>query len=472
MAEKARNSQLQLDFYGVNSDVPARTPPQKESVHSEKSTSSHSICSEQSRLDGTQKDIGTEGELTRMSRRKGRRFRRQIKRLEKHKNRCDKIGGVAEVFNYRDLYKAGKKCCNGVRWKQSVQNFETHLFSGTAVRRRAIVSGNYRFSKYNHFNLCERGKVRPIDAPRIQDRQVEKVFTQKVLLPLYLPSMIHNNGASLPNKGFHFSQKMLVKYLSRHFRKYGRSGGIILADGKKFFPSANHQHIYDRHKRLILDDKLREFGDAVVQTVKAGKGMPLGVEPSQAEMIAYPSEMDNYLAAQCQLKGGHYMDDFYYLLSPNRDYREVLKILPEKASFELNRDKTRYIPLTKIFRYCKTKYILTESGKVIRRANRTAVSRDRRKIKALYRKVTACEISFEDVWTSVNGMLAYLEQYHEHKNVLKLRRLFYSIFGFSCESIENFRKQDEKKKYICIKRFKSQGIGDFFLFNAENLHTQ
>ena len=124
MAEKARNSQLQLDFYGVNSDVPARTPPQKESVHSEKSTSSHSICSEQSRLDGTQKDIGTEGELTRMSRRKGRRFRRQIKRLEKHKNRCDKIGGVAEVFNYRDLYKAGKKCCNGVRWKQSVQNLK------------------------------------------------------------------------------------------------------------------------------------------------------------------------------------------------------------------------------------------------------------------------------------------------------------------------------------------------------------
>lgn len=264
--------------------------------------------------------------------------------------------------------------------------------------------------------------------------------------------MIHNNGASLPNKGFHFSQKMLVKYLIRHFKKYGRSGGIILADGKKFFPSANHQHIYDRHKRLILDDKLREFGDAVVQTVKAEKGMPLGVEPSQAEMIAYPSEMDNYLAAQCRLKGGHYMDDFYYLLSPNRDYREVLKILPEKASFELNRDKTRYIPLTKIFRYCKTKYILTESGKVIRRANRTAVSRDRRKIKALYRKVTAGEISFEDVWTSVNGMLAYLEQYHEHKNVLKLRRLFYSIFGFSCESIENFRKQDEKNEVHLHKK--------------------
>jgi len=60
-AAKAQNSQLQLDFYGANSDVPARTPPHNERVHSERSALSHSICSKQNPLDGTQKDIGTEG---------------------------------------------------------------------------------------------------------------------------------------------------------------------------------------------------------------------------------------------------------------------------------------------------------------------------------------------------------------------------------------------------------------------------
>ena len=307
------------------------------------------------------------------------------------------------------------------------------------------MNGSYKFSPYVHFNLCERGKARPIDAPRIQDRQVEKVFTQKVLLPLYLPSMIYNNGASLPKKGFHFSQKMLVKELGEHFRKYGREGGIILADGKKFFPSANHEHIYKRHERFIFDDELRNFGDAVVKTISIGFGMPLGVEPSQAEMIAYPSEMDNYLSAQCRLKGDHYMDDFHYVIPPDCDYKSILAALhiqAERSKFTLNADKTRYVPITKPFRYCKTKYFVTESGHIVRRANKTAVPRDRRKIKALYRKVNAGEMSWEDVWTSVNGMLAYLQGYDEHKNILKLRRLFYSIFGFSCESIENFRKRD------------------------------
>ena len=349
------------------------------------------------------------------------------------------------MFNYHDLYKAGKKCCNGVRWKQSVQQFELRLFSGTAVRRRAVLSGKYKFYSYVHFMLSERGKTRPIDAPRIQDRQVEKVYTQKALLPLYLPSMIYNNGASLPGKGFHFSQKMLTKELVNHFRKYGREGGIILADGKKFFPSANHDHIYERHDRLILDEGLKAFGNAVIKTVKSGVGMPLGVEPSQAEMVAYTSELDNYLAAQCRLVGGHYMDDYHYLVKSDCDSRKVLKILHEQAvrnKFKLNQDKTRYIPLTKPFRYCKTKYIITDSGHIVRRANKTAVPRDRHKIKALYKKVGTNKMSWEDVWTSVNGMLAYLQGYDEHKNILKLRRLFYSIFGFSCELIENFRERD------------------------------
>ena len=109
-------------------------------------------------------------ENNKLSRRKGRRLRRQQIRLQKIKDRSENLGGIEEVFSFRDLYKAGKKCCNGVRWKQSVQQFELRLFSGTAVRRRAVMNGNYKFSPYVHFNLCERGKTRPIDAPRIQDR--------------------------------------------------------------------------------------------------------------------------------------------------------------------------------------------------------------------------------------------------------------------------------------------------------------
>ena len=200
-----------------------------------------------------------------MSRRKGRRSRREHERQQNQLNRCNQLGSMENIFSFLDTYKYGKKCCRNVRWKQSVQQFEIELFRITAANCRAVCNDTYKFHGYTHFNLCERGKVRPIDAPRVTDRQIEKVFTKEVLLPLYQPSMIYNNGASLEGKGFHFSQKMLTRDLQRHFRKYGRKGGIILTDARHFFPSANHEYLFQRHEKLIKDTKLREFADRIVK---------------------------------------------------------------------------------------------------------------------------------------------------------------------------------------------------------------
>lgn len=383
--------------------------------------------------------------MTSEQRRENRYQRRKARREAKRRERCEAIGGIETALSYNELFKAGKRCCNGVRWKHSVQRFELHLFSGTAVRHKQVISGKFQFDKYVHFLLNERGKTRPIDAPRVQDRQVQKAYTKNVLLPLYRPSMIWNNGASLEGKGFEFSLNMLKSDLRRHFRKYGREGNIILIDFKQFFPSAPHKELYRCHRHLILDERLRAFGDAIIASVKSGIGMPLGVEPSQAEMIALPSPLDNHMKCQLSIKGfGHYMDDYYILVPPDRDPQHILEAFTEKATalgLHISHNKTKVVPLTRRFRYCKAKFYLTETGKVVVNGNRDAMKRDRRKIKAFGVKVANNEMSYEDLWTSTNGMLAYLENYNDHTKVLKLRRLFYSIFGFSAEHIENFRQR-------------------------------
>lgn len=173
--------------------------------------------------------------MTSKDRREARYQRRKAKRLTKRAARCCDIGHSGDVFGFHDLYAAGKKCCNGVRWKSSVQKFELHLFSGTAKRRRLLLNEAWKQSPYVHFTISERGKTRIIDAPRVHDRQIHKVYTKKVLLPLYTPNMIWNNGASLPGKGFSFSKNQLKKDLRYHFRRYGAAGSIILLDFKQFF---------------------------------------------------------------------------------------------------------------------------------------------------------------------------------------------------------------------------------------------
>ena len=438
----------------MNADEAARTPPQYGSVDGRWSEPKSVTC-----VGSKPVDDGSEKNLVRrvkeMSRRKGRRERREQRRQQIRQNRCNELGSIKDIFKFLDTYKQGKKCCRNVRWKQSVQQFELGLFRTTAVSCQALCMKKYKFHGYTHFYLRERGKIRPIDAPRVQDRQIEKVFTKRVLLHLYEPSMVYNNGASLEGKGFHFTQRMLVRDLQRHWRKYGRAGGIILTDARHFFPSADHEYLFQRHRRWILNEELRDFADKIVRSSPNPEGMPLGVEPSQVEMIAYPSAMDNYLSCQYRLVGGHYMDDFYYLVPPGVNPQEVIQQINEQAKrnhLTLHPDKTRYIPLTHGFRFCKIKYILTETGKVIKRANQKAMGRDRKKIKALKKKLVDHEMSHEDIWTSVNGMLAYLGNYNEHNHILQLRRYFYKLFGFSCEDIQEFRKRDEHHEVFDRKK--------------------
>lgn len=387
-----------------------------------------------------------------MSRRSGRYERRKAKRDARRIQRSIDVGGLNDVFTFHDLYVAGKECCNGVRWKNSTQRFEMHLFSGTASRRKILMEQKWKPGGYVHFMLSERGKTRPIDAPRIQDRQIHKVYTQKVLLPLYLPSMIWNNGASLRGKGFEFSKRELREDLRYHFRRYGREGNVILLDFRKFFPSVSHEMVFERHKKFLLNDDIRKVGDDIVNTVQGGKGLPLGVEPSQAEMIAFPSALDNYIKCQLSIKcAGHYMDDYYVIVPPDRDPKEIMQLIVAKAEsmrLTISQSKTRIIPLTKPFKYCKAKYTLTESGKVIVNGNRDGIKRARRKIKAFYYKIQNGEMSYEDLWTSVNGILAYFGSYNDHGRILRLRRLFYAIFGFSPERIENFRERGNKGNEI------------------------
>lgn len=379
--------------------------------------------------------------------------RRKAKREANKVQRCVEVGGLEDVFTYHDMFKAGKQCCNGVRWKNSAQRFELHLFSGTARRRKLILDKTWEPASYVHFTISERGKTRPIDAPRIQDRQIHKVYTQKVLLPLYLPSMIYNNGASLPGKGFEFSKRELREDLHWHFRRYGREGYVILLDFKQFFPSVSHEELFKRHDRLLLNRDIRQLGDDVIRTVPGNRGLPLGVEPSQAEMIAFPSALDNYIKCQLSIKcAGHYMDDYYIIVPPDRDPKEVMRLIVAKAEelkLTVSASKSRIVPLTKPFRYCKAKYTLTETGKVIVNGNRGGVKRARRKLKAFYPKVQSGEMTYEDLWTSVNGMLAYFEGYNDHGRVLRLRRLFYAIYGFSPEKIENFRMKGENHELHC-----------------------
>lgn len=370
--------------------------------------------------------------MTSEERREARYKRRQERRRRKRQTRSDRLGGLEGVFSYHTMFKHGKKCCNGVRWKASTQNFELHLFSGTAKRRREVLTGKWKPGKTVSFPLCERGKFRIIDAPHITDRQIHKVLTKEVLAPLYCPGMIYDNGASQKGKGLHFHYKRLKEHLRWHCRRYGRTGAMFLMDFHHFFPEAPHALIYERHRELILDPNLRALADLVVAAVPGGVGMPLGVEPSQQEMVALPSFLDNWMKCQLSIHGmSHYMDDYDAVLE-SRERAERVKAeairRAEAKGLQVNRNKCHVIDLDKPFRFCKAKFQILPSGRIITHGCRDGMKRARRKMRYFRQQVDTGEKTVEQVAEWLEGPIAYYEQFNDHGRVLKLRRLYYALF--------------------------------------------
>ena len=373
--------------------------------------------------------------MTSQERREARYQRRKAKRQAKREARCAALGPIDKVFSYRKMLFYGRRCCNGVRWKQSTQNFELHLFSGTARRRREVLEGRWKPRKCTHFTLRERGKVRPIDAPHITDRQVHKTLCNEVLVPLYNPSMIYDNGASQRDKGLHWHFRRIKDQLHWHFRRWGREGAVGLIDLKGFFPNAPRWSIYQRHQRLITNPDLRWLADTVVRyapSTAPERGMPLGVEPSQQEMVALPSAVDNWLKCQKGIHcAGHYMDDYYIIMPDVEQLKAVIREMVrrfETMGIRVNKRKCRIIPLTKPFRWCKARFTLTETGKIKVNGSRDGIKRARRKLKLFYREFKAGKRPLKDVEQYMNCQSAYYKNFNDHGRLLRLQRLYHAIF--------------------------------------------
>ena len=382
--------------------------------------------------------------MTSQERREGRYQRRKAKRQAKKQARSDALGPIDKVFSYRKMFRYGRKCCNGVRWKQSVQNFETHLFSGTAKRRRQVLDGTWKPQKCVHFTLCERGKVRPIDAPHVNDRQTHKTLCNEVLVPLYGPCMIYDNGASQKDKGLHWQFRRVKQHLSWHYRRYGRTGAVGLLDLKGFFPNAPRWLLYNRHQQLILNPDLRWVADTVVQyapSTAPERGMPLGVEPSQQEMVALPSAVDNWLKCQMGVHcAGHYMDDYYIIMPDEEQLKAVIREMVrrfEALGIRVNKRKCKIIPLTKPFRFCKARFTLGPTGKITVNGSRDGVTRARRKLKMFHREFKEGKRPLSEVEQFMECQSAYYRNYNDHGRLLRLRRLYHAIFfgGAKCSEL-------------------------------------
>lgn len=369
--------------------------------------------------------------MTSAERKESRRIRRSVTREAQKQAAVGKCDSLEKVADPNALMSASKKARSGITWKASVQRYLMNLLKNVADTHKKILSEEDVRRGFIKFDLIERGKLRHISSVHFSERVAQRSLCANALIPTLTRGLIYDNGASLKNKGITFALDRLSAHLQRHYRKHGNEGYVLLLDFSDYFGRIRHDVIKEILNQNFKDKRLISLAMSFVYAF-GEKGLGLGSETSQIFAVTYPSKIDHYIKEVLRIKGyARYMDDSYLIHKDKGYLKKCLEDLKGKfaeVGIVLNPKKTRIVKLSKGFTFLKTQYFLTDTGKVIRKACRESIVRQRRKLKKFKKFSDAGEMSFGHIYNSYMSWRGYIGHKDAHRTILSMDWLFRELF--------------------------------------------
>lgn len=381
--------------------------------------------------------------------------------------------GNAEMYITSDmnvLYDAFRAAMKGSSWKNEPQKFERDFLSQLVQIHDELEDRTYKTLPTNEFITYERGKERLIHGGRMRDRVVRHALCDNVLNEMMKPYIIHNNSASQKNKGVDFARRQFEYDLHNYWLEHRTNDGwVCFIDFSKFYDNIRHDKVKemicpkidghsawlfssiidnfqvdvsymgdDQYQNCLLDkfDSI-EYYKAIPKELRTGKkymskSVDIGDQVSQSIGVFYPTEIDNYITiVRGHRRVGRYMDDIN-IIHHDRGYLEdTLKGICEIADrlgLYINHRKTRVCKLSGIYTYLQMRYSLTETGRVIRRINPKAVTRQRRKLKAYRNLMDKGELPYKTVKDEYKSWMAKYTHYMSKLQIRNMKQLYYQLF--------------------------------------------
>lgn len=357
--------------------------------------------------------------------------RRKAKRLEKSAQ-FTKAMNYDDVFSFDHLYHSYKMCCKGVGWKASTHKYKANDLLNLNITYKALKNKTFRSKGFYEFDIVERGKPRHIQSVHISERVVQRCLCDYVLVPILSRSFIYDNGACLKNKGIDFALNRMNCHLQRYYRQYGNSGYALVFDFSKYFDNINHQKLIELLKTKVKDKEMYNLLVMLINDFGGEKGLGLGSQISQICALTYPSKLDHYIKEKLKIKYyARYMDDGY-LLHPDKQYlQECLAKITEicnELDIKLNTKKTQIVKIERGINFLKTKFYLTDTGRVIRKPNRKGITKMRKKLKTFKTWVDNGKLTPEEVEMSYMSWQGHIKKYNSHKTIQSMDKLYKQLF--------------------------------------------
>lgn len=369
--------------------------------------------------------------MTSAERRNARYIRRKEKRDKQRQQTLEFHGSLENITDLNALIVAAKDASRGIMWKTSVQRYKMSLLRNVTDLYKKLMRGEDIRRGFVKFLINDRGKTRNINNVHFSERVAHRALCANALAPVLTKSLIYDCAASIKGKGLSFASNRLKAHLRRHYRKHGNEGYVLQLDFSNYFAHLRHEVIEKILRHNFNDERLISLTMSFVSSF-GPIGLGLGCEVSQILATIYPSRVDHYIKEKLKIKGyARYMDDSYLIHEDKEYLKECLEDLKQKfmeIGIVLNTKKTRLIKLSKGFTFLKTQYFLTNTGKVICKASREAVVRQRRKLKKFKKFADAREMSFEQICGSYLSWRGCMQRKDAYRSIQSMDVLFNELF--------------------------------------------
>lgn len=208
-----------------------------------------------------------------------------------------------QFISMDNLELAAKKAVKSKKSRWQSQVFEHNKQYFLSKLQQDLINDNFNTSQYRIRKIYEPKERLIYILPLYPDHIVHHALIN-ILGPIWLNSFVRDSYACIPGKGLHKASKATMKFIKRN--KY-----VLQCDIRKFYPSINHQIMFDIVKRKIADKKLLNVLHNIIWSCGGETNLPIGNLTSQWMGNVYLNELDHFVKEQLHCRDYiRYCDDF------------------------------------------------------------------------------------------------------------------------------------------------------------------
>lgn len=302
---------------------------------------------------------------------------------------------ITDVDNIRLAYIKARK---GKSSKSAIKRFDTNPEKRIIEIQNSLIDNTFTTSPYQTKWIKEPKSRLVYVLPFNPDRVVQHAI-MNIIEPIWDNLFIYDSYACRVGKGIHKGSQKCMEFVRRY--KY-----CLKCDISKFYPSVDHDILFDIIKRKIKCNKTLDLLANIIYSIGGGKNVPIGNYTSQWFGNLYLNELDQYIKHTHKIKPYlRYCDDFIVFSDNKKHLNDMVVVVKEFcAKLKLSLSKCDLFPVTQGVDFLGYRHF--NNYILLRKSTATRV---KRRLKILPKLFKSGKISLESYRSSIASTYGWLK---------------------------------------------------------------